>query len=95
MLPTNISVSFWNACSETFVVVGILDRVDDHVLDLAQIQPLRGEIIHQRFVGARIGQHAAHFFFQSLRIAQLFVFRQGQQAIVWDAAPQKEGQPRG
>ena len=95
MLATNISVSFWNACKQTLVIEGILGRIDHHFLDPAQIQPLGGEIVHQRVGGARVGQHAPHFFLERCGLGELSVFRQGQQMIVGDAAPQEKRQARG
>ena len=49
---------------QALVIVGIAIRIDHHFLDAAQVQPLRGEIVHQRVGGARVGQHAPHFLFQ-------------------------------
>ena len=42
---------------QRFVVVGIDDRVDDDLGDPAQVQPLGGEVVHQRIGGAGVGEH--------------------------------------
>ena len=41
--------------------------MDHHLVDAAQIQPLRGEIVHERIGGAGIGQHPPHLLFQDCR----------------------------
>jgi len=79
---------FRNEPFQQAVVVGrVFCRVDDHFIHAAQVKPLRGEIVDQRVSGARIGQHPLHLFFEVLRLAELVVLGQGQQAIVGDAAP--------
>ena len=44
-------------------------RVGTDVLQLSQVQPLPGEVVHQR-IGTRIRQHAAHLPLEFLRILQ-------------------------
>ena len=56
---------------------------------LAQRQPLSGEIVHQR-LRARIGQHATNLFGKDSRLAELSADRDVQQLVVWDAAPQEK-----
>ena len=61
---------------------------------IAQIEPLSGEIIHQRF-RTRVGQHAPHLLFEHRGLLQFSLIGRVQQFIVGDAAPQEEGKPRG
>jgi len=63
------------------------------LVQLAQVQPLHGEIVDQR-VRPRIGQQALHFTIQHLGLVQLVLRRQVQQPVIRDRAPQEEGQPR-
>jgi hypothetical protein len=49
---------------QTEVVVGIPLRIDDDFVDTAQVQPLCGEIVDERFAGARVGQHPPDFLVQ-------------------------------
>ncbi len=70
------------------VVVGrILGRVDHHFIHAPQIQPLRGEVIHEGAHRARIGQHAPDFFIEVLRLAEFVVLGESQQTVVRNAAP--------
>ena len=69
-------------------------RIGQDLLQIAQIQPLAGEILDQRF-GTLIGEHPFHLRFERRGIAQLAVFGETKQLIVRDAAPEEERQPRG
>ena len=80
---------------QRLVVVRVAVRVDHHLLDAAQVEPLSREVAHQRVLGPGIGQHAAHLLFQDRRIGELPPLGQRQQAVVGDAAPQEERQARG
>ena len=64
------------------------------IVQLAQIQPLAGEILGQR-PGARIGQHAGDLGLQHGRPGQLALLGDGDQLVVGDGAPQEEGQAGG
>ena len=77
------------------VVVGIPILIDHDFLDAAQIQPLRGEVVDERIGGARVRQHSPHFSNKDRRVRQLTALGQREQAIVGDAAPEKERQARG
>jgi hypothetical protein len=65
-----------------------------HVIELAQIQPLTGEVLDDG-VRFRVGEHARDLLLQYLRIAEAPLCSDVEQLIVWDAAPQEERQPRG
>ena len=68
-------------------------RVGLHGLDVAQVQPLPGEIGHEG-VRTAILQHPANLPFEHRRIAQPAAGRKVQQVVVRNAAPQEEGEPR-
>ncbi len=76
------------------VVVGIPILIDDHFLDAAQIQPLRGEIVDERIARARIAQHPPHLTRERRRIRQLPALRQREQPIIRDTAPDEEREAR-
>ena len=63
-------------------------------LDVAQMQPLPGEIRDER-VGPRVGKHALHLLQQHRGISQPAPLREVEQLIVGNAAPQEKGQTRG
>ena len=69
--------------------------MDHHFVDAAQIQPLRGEIVHERLGRARIGQHPPHLLFEDRRLGELPALGQVEQALVGNAAPQEKRQARG
>ena len=56
--------------------------------DVAQEQPLSGEVLNERF-RTRIGQHALHLSGEDARSPELVFHRQLEQLVVGDAAPQK------
>ena len=76
------------------VVVEVREQqqVRRDLVQIAQLQPLAGERVHQR-VGARIGDHAPHLRLEHARRAQPAGDRQVQQLVVRDAAPEEERQP--
>ena len=72
-------------------------REDAHVrrdrVEVAQVQPLPGEVGHQ-VARARVGQHPPHLLRQDIRIPEHAPLGQIEPLIVRDAAPQEERQPR-
>ena len=68
-------------------------RVGLHGFDVAQVQPLPGEVRDER-IGARIGQHAPDLALEDHWVFQPAAFGQIEQLVVGDRAPQKERQPR-
>ena len=68
-------------------------RVGPGILQVAQQQPLAGEVADER-LGARVGQHAAHLLFERRRILERAALRRREQLVVRDAAPEEERQPR-
>ena len=60
---------------------------------MPQMEPLLGEVVHQRFRSA-VGQHAADFALQHVGIVQLTPRRDGEQLIVRAAAPEEVREPR-
>ena len=68
-------------------------RIRPGILQVAEQQPLAGEVVDER-LRPRIRQHAAHLLFERRRILQRAASRLGQQLLVRDAAPEEERQPR-
>jgi hypothetical protein len=68
-------------------------RVGSGVPQLAQEQPLPGEIADQR-IGSRVGEQSPHLPFEHRRILQLSAHRRVAQFLVRNAAPDEERQPR-
>ena len=93
MLPKNSSVSLLHRLAQVVVEIGECLEVRLDVFQVAQIEPLVGEIRDQR-LGAFVGQHAPHLLFQHRRILELALAGQGQQLIVGNGAPEKERQAR-
>ena len=65
----------------------------DDGLELAQEQPLPGDVVHQR-LSARIGQHPARLLLEHRGIGEPAGAGQLQQLIVRNAAPEEEGKSR-
>ena len=80
---------------EAFVVIRVADGIDDDLGNAAKVQPLSGEIVGEGAGGARVGQHAADFFFEDLRFREFVGFGQIEKGFIGDAAPEKEGQTGG
>ena len=78
--------------ADVVVEVREQQQVRRDLVQVAQLQPLTGERVHQR-VGARIGDHAPHLRFEHARRAQPAGDRQVQQLVVGNAAPEEERQP--
>src|SRR5262249_7648770 len=76
--------------AQVVVEVGELERVRDFVAQVAEIQPLSGEVTDER-LGLRIGDHALHLAIEYSRISQLTVRRGIEQFLVRNAAPDEEG----
>src|SRR5690606_27530638 len=68
-------------------------RVGTHVAQLAQEQPLAGEVLDER-LGPWIGKHAADLAFEDSLVPELAPHRRLAQLVVGNAAPQEERQPR-
>ena len=81
------------ALAQALVELGEDVRIGLLLREIAQVEPLPGEIRDQRF-GARIVQHAPHLLVQHGGVLQLALLRQVQQLVVGNAAPQEEGEPR-
>ena len=60
--------------------------------DVAGLQPLTEEVVHQRGACARVGEHPPHLPVEHARIAECPAHRDAEQFIVRDAAPQEERQ---
>jgi len=80
--------------AQAVVEIGEHFRIGFRRAKIAQIQPLSGEIFDQR-LGPGIGQHTPYLLFQHLRVVELAAFRQCQQLLVRDAAPQEKRQACG
>ena len=93
MLSKNSSASPIIALAQVVVEVGELERVGLLVPQVAQVQPLAGEVLDER-VRLRIGQHAPHLLLEHRRLLQLAPRRRVEQLVVRNAAPQEERQPR-
>ena len=79
--------------AQVLVEVGKGRRIRLYRWDIAQEQPLAGEVLHQR-LRARIGQHAPDLALQNGRVAELAALGNGEQLVVGNAAPQEERQAR-
>ena len=58
-------------------------------LQIPQVQPLPGEIVHQRR-GAVVGQHPPHLAFEHTRLRERAVLDALEQLVVQNTAPQEE-----
>ena len=76
---------------QVLVELGIDRRFGLHVVQVAQMQPLRREVAHQG-LAARIGQHAPHLAAEHRGVRQRSTLGNVEQLLVGDAAPQKERQ---
>ncbi len=65
--------------------------VRDDILQVAQLQPLTGEVVDQRR-RLGIGEHPLHLLVQHGGTAERALRRHLQQRVVRNAAPQEEGQ---
>ena len=63
-------------------------------MDVADLQPLTGEVVREPR-GAAVRQQAPHLPGEGLGVAQAARLRQVEQLVVRDALPQEERQPRG
>ena len=79
---------------QVVVEVGERYRVAGHVLQVAQVQPLDGEVVDER-PRARLGQHAPDLRLQHRRGGQRALLGRIEQRLVRDAAPEEERQARG
>ena len=93
MLSKNSSVSCRNACRSLLSKFGKSPRRRDVALQVAQHQPLAGEVVHER-PRLRVRQHPPHLLLEHRRLAQLALRGERQQLVVRNAAPQEERQPR-
>ena len=93
MLSKSSSVSRWSGLAQVVVEVREDVRVGLEASQVAQVQPLAGEVAAQ---GARalVLEHAPDLLFEHGRILQLAGRRDRQQLIVGNAAPDEERQPR-
>ncbi len=62
--------------------------------DVSRLQPVREEILHQGRARALVAQHAADLSIEDGRLVQLSAYRQVEQFVIRDAAPQEKRQPR-
>ena len=58
--------------------------------DVAGLQPLFEEVLHQRRARTRVGQHPSDFSIEHSRLVQLAADRRVEQCIIGDAAPQEK-----
>src|SRR5262249_55565973 len=79
--------------AQIVVEVRIHEEVGIPVLQFPQVKPLPGEVCYQR-LRSLILQHAADLLLQNGWIFQLALFRDGQNLVIGNAAPNEEGQPR-
>ena len=79
----------WRSASSN----GRMTRIRLDGLEVSQVEPLAGEVRHQRF-GARIVEHAPHLLLEHRRVLQPALLGQVEQLLVRNAAPQEERQPR-
>ena len=79
--------------AQVVVEIGEDLRIGRGVLEVAQEQPLLGEVVDQR-VGALVGKHALHLLFQYRVVVQFALARQIQQFVVRRTAPQEERKSR-
>ena len=93
MLSKNSSVSVRNAWRSSLSKFGKSPGVGMWLLQVAQHQPLAGEVVDQR-ARLRIREHPLHLPLEHRRLAQLPASRPRQQLVVRDRAPQEERQPR-
>ena len=82
------------AASQRFVEIGKQELVRFLRFDVAEVQPLRGEVRHHRF-RTRIRQHAGDVPLEHHTVLQLSARRRAQQLVVRNAAPEKKRQARG
>ncbi len=84
---------FRKGMAQVLVEIRIGRRVRRYPRDVAQEQPLAGEVLHQR-LRAWIGQHALDLRLQDGRVGQAPALGNGEQLVVGNAAPQEERQAR-
>ena len=78
--------------TQVVVEVGELERIGLLVAQVAEVQPLAGEILDER-MRLRVREHAPHLPIQHRRLLQLAFRRRVEQVVVRDAAPEEERQP--
>src|SRR5205814_695933 len=81
------------ALTQIVVPVGIEDAVGRCRREISQIEQLGAEVVDQR-VRAMIGQHPPHLLLEYHWRAQASLARDRNQLVVWNAAPEKEGEAR-
>ncbi len=79
--------------AQRHVVIGEQEDVGVLGLDVAKIEPLRGEVRDHR-LGARVGEHSVHLRAQHAGLVEPPVERRLEQLVVRDAAPKEEREPR-
>ena len=62
-------------------------------VQVAEVQPLRREVVHER-LRAWVGEHPADLAFEHRRLVQPAFLRVVEELVVRNAAPEKEGEPR-
>src|SRR5262249_52342492 len=80
--------------AKVVVEVGEKIRVGNDPAQVPQLQPLAGEVGHER-IRSWIRQHPSDLLVENLRLAEAAAVRHRQQLVVRDAAPQKERKARG
>ena len=94
MLSNSSSVSRRKRVAQVVVEVGKQPEVGLRHRQVAQVEPLAGEVGHQR-IRARVRQHAPGLLREHRRVPQAALPGQREELVVRDAAPQEEGEPRG
>ena len=84
---------FLHRLPKVVVEIGEGFQIRNGVLEIAQVQPLLGEVGDQR-LRSRVCQHPLDLLFEHGGIFQLALARERQQLVVGKAAPEKERQPR-
>ena len=80
--------------AEVVVELGKEPEVGREGFEIAQVQPLPGEVAGEVF-GALVAEHPAHLFLQHPGLVKVATFRSGEQFVIGNAAPEKEREPRG
>jgi hypothetical protein len=85
---------FFEGLKQAFVEVRVGIRIDDHLTDAPQVQPLRREVVNERARRAGIGQHAPNLLLEGRWLRQLPTLSRLEQPLVGNAVPEEEGKAR-
>ena len=79
--------------AKVVVEVGKLVLIGLRALQIPQVEPLAGEVVHER-AALRVGEHAPHLAIEDGRVLQPALAGHAEQLIVRDRTPEEERQPR-